>query len=868
MILIYDILSNLVTSGLTNSTGDNSTLTAREYRYNTTGKFFDTPHTINFTNTNYFYNETSYNLSSPTPVYCLQETANITPSCGGYNSGTYTVSGWNFTGQLYDGDDGTGGVCVFGDFCLLHINYTTPSYYISGTKWGISNGQSVHTTTNVTLLDSCVSGNVQLRYNASNIDSSARVECFNSSGWQNLGSIPFVGDTLYEEKIFWNIAEKNVITTITMEIASPTITLQTPADTLNTTKTTPVFSANLVANNGILKNTTLYIWSSTGLEYSNSNTSLTGTDQNVSWEVPLSTKDYTWNIEAWDNTGLQKISSNRTIRIYEGEFSFKNLFENRTIKSQNGFASFNIDEQNNNFLKYCNYTVVHPLGNILVDNVNASKNSTGQDFFGNKFTHFVSPSWSVNDTRAHNATVNCTDRFGTNLITFYNITPTYNMFYSPTNISFAAVTTKSEHNNFTITAYDETDNTIIFDITTAIANSGNFTITTPTTIRLNASDNSTNPATSWLNLNASATIANGSYVGNVTLSNSTYNITKVVHFTYGISPPSGIPTIQEAKTGVACNTSATGNCAVVEQGLKTGDTEARIYQITNTGAFALTNCNADYSLDLDGNTFIDSSISDFTLAIGESKNITLSATLTGVNPGYGSYQGYFSILCLDGDLGGSSVSSSSSNTPYFNFVLNQEVVGGGGGGGGGTRIIRPANWTMRTDSNTMKYSFAPAPGDSRDRELIFENKGNKDVELTLRCDGDLCEYIILDKTSLNLPVARDITTSVGININYPIDIEGGKYITNLIARDLDGSEEIVTIETTIGSGPISTFTSNVSGDIDILGISIPNLVISLVLFIASSFGSFAVFFRNSKNGGTKAILTGLTIAVFYLFLSF
>jgi len=733
-----------------------------------------------------------------------------------------------------------------------------------------------------------------LLYNISQDDDMVRMNhnanrgefsCYNTTGkcatlnatfYLGIQTSPSLNWTLANDTKF-AILNSPITTTLFSEIefaaSSLTIILFSPAAELNTTTTIQTFLANITTDGGTLSNVTLRIWNTTTLISENINVTLNNVSSvNVTWEIALSTKDYTWNIEVFDNTSLSNVTDNRTLRIYEEELGLINLAANDTILTETAFSLVDIRQRDNINVSYCNFTITHPDGSNIVNNTAGSIVSSYTSFEGFKFDIWKSDTFLINNTLTYTNNVTCQDRFGTNFTDENTFTPTYEFIYSPDNITFAAVSVKTEHNNFSITAFDDTNNTIIFDVAAEISEPGNFTLTVPATFTLNGTDSEAIPNGFLFDLNGSSEVGDGSYTGNITLTNTTFNITKIVHFTYGISPPSGIPTMLTIGQQ-ECTQLATDDCATVNENLFSGDTVSTSFTVKNTGAFNLNFCNIKYTLDIENASWITSSLADFNLTADESKNVTQIATLTGANPGFGSYRGYAYVECTDGDSSSNTVSTTTTNRPYAKFILNQEVAGAGGSGGGGGGIViiieDKTNWTMTTEGFTEKYTFNPNPGDVRDALLLFMNQGNSEVDVELSCSGQLCSYIVFDKTSLILQVAKETTTEVEFTLLLPIDLDNGQYFTNLVATDAEGKKQIVTIETNVGQfGLLSTFTSNVLGDSVIRGITLPNILIALFILFIVAFLVYIIFFRNSEGGAGISILIGLAVATIFLFIDF
>lgn len=152
---------------------------------------------------------TSENLtfSSDTVNYCFQEYANVSTSCGGLSSGTYSFTGgWGNPENLIDGNYGTYANSLVDNNGNLTINYTKPNLYDVSAIWQINTTKSFF---NITIPDSCLDfsdDNVSLRVEVECLgglcDYYARFYCLNGSGYSLLNESA-INDSPYEEAIIW-----------------------------------------------------------------------------------------------------------------------------------------------------------------------------------------------------------------------------------------------------------------------------------------------------------------------------------------------------------------------------------------------------------------------------------------------------------------------------------------------------------------------------------------------------------------------------------------------------------------------------------------------------------------------------------------
>ena len=116
----------------------------------------------------------------------------------------------------------------------------------------------------------------------------------------------------------------------------------------------------------------------------------------------------------------------------------------------------------------------------------------------------------------------------------------------------------------------------------------------------------------------------------------------------------------------------------------------------------------------------------------------------------------------------------AGNENFTTKVLNIGSGGAppqtGGGGGGTTILVGTGNWSMKTDTGIDKYTLSIAAGESRTKNIIFTNLNTFSVNVSLSCDGELCQYVNLSTKAITLPVGKDIPTTMFFYINLPEDV--------------------------------------------------------------------------------------------------
>ena len=261
------------------------------------------------------------------------------------------------------------------------------------------------------------------------------------------------------------------------------------------------------------------------------------------------------------------------------------------------------------------------------------------------------------------------------------------------------------------------------------------------------------------------------------------------------------------------------------------------------------------------------SICNYSVSGGVNSSISTTDNLTFLEvvstPGDGIHTMVF--YCAD--------TAYNLNTTNITFLVRKWVGGGGGSGGASTIaviVVSPnVTWVMTTEQDTALYEFQLVPGTTRTKSLLFESLGNEIRPITLSCEGELCTYMSFETLSFDLPVERDIRTSVEFTLDIPNEIEKGKYDANIIATDDLDEFSIVTVKGDIGtSNFIFLIFSKLFTSKEIFGIKIPYFVIFFFTVSLIGFGSFFLILKPTKisgGGGISGIVgivSGFIILVF------
>ncbi len=289
---------------------------------------------------------------------CKQESTNGTTagdgSCGLNYSGNYikTINAGSEAGHIlslaYDGDWGTNGYCTGAPGnCSIVSKYFKPVGALEGSVWEYKSDY-IPETFNITIPSDCwsySSTNLSLRisdYHDTNQNSYAW--CRNVTGWKLLTDTGNTGLGLWEERIWWNVTNGQVI-------------LNSPPNN-NFSKNPIVFNASFTTHSVNIANMSLYIG---GLI--NITNQVSGNSNETNFTISLQDGSYLWNVLVCDA---------------DGDCAFSDL--NRTINVDNTGTNITINSPlNNSFLNYSRniYFNFTPFDQVGVSRVDLYGNWTG-----------------------------------------------------------------------------------------------------------------------------------------------------------------------------------------------------------------------------------------------------------------------------------------------------------------------------------------------------------------------------------------------------------------------------------------------------------------------------------------------------------
>jgi len=169
-------------------------------------------------------------------------------------------------------------------------------------------------------------------------------------------------------------------------------------------------------------------------------------------------------------------------------------------------------------------------------------------------------------------------------------------------------------------------------------------------------------------------ITDAIYLGNITIFRIYDNRSWIIPINITISTPKGIINI----------TNQTNTPYDLTKAMYTTDTYSYIWNITNTGTYNLTYCNASASTSIISYStfYIGNVTGNASLGINETKNLTMTIT----SPAAGTYTGKLEIICIATNF--SMVTElASADAPDITIVVTTRNGGGGGGGAPRTEYI-------------------------------------------------------------------------------------------------------------------------------------------------------------------------------------
>lgn len=220
-------------------------------------------------------------------------------------------------------------------------------------------------------------------------------------------------------------------------------------------------------------------------------------------------------------------------------------------------------------------------------------------------------------------------------------------------------------------------------------------------------------------------------------------------------------------------------------------------------------------------------------------------------------------------------SNNDRNTSSNAFIVNTGGGGGGssgGGGGGSTTIINnnggSGEWSMKTSDGSAAYIINLLTNTERTKAILFQNLGSSSRKISLSCediDGELCSYVTFEESQFDLPLAKDISISKTFTVYLPKDLELSDYKFNIIARDVEGNEGVITVTANTNLNFFIKIGTKLISSKSFGETSIPYIFIFLGLWVLGGFLLNLTILKKSKGGGAISLILGLFISLAIIF---
>lgn len=152
---------------------------------------------------------------------CFQESANVSTTCGGLNSGVYA------NGSVYPGESSSPVQYIYDENYStsaradVYINYSKPSYATNNVLWQIKSTNNFENySINTSNCWNTYSDKISLRLQTASIalTDAYRFQCFNGASWINLIPNGYYYDSeVYEEAIIWNVSS-NILSNLNLTL--------------------------------------------------------------------------------------------------------------------------------------------------------------------------------------------------------------------------------------------------------------------------------------------------------------------------------------------------------------------------------------------------------------------------------------------------------------------------------------------------------------------------------------------------------------------------------------------------------------------------------------------------------------------------
>jgi len=253
--------------------------------------------------------------------------------------------------------------------------------------------------------------------------------------------------------------------------------------------------------------------------------------------------------------------------------------------------------------------------------------------------------------------------------TIFTYSPTgedfnYTLIVYPLEYIFNAREFADEINEFEISLYDNSNLTILVNISYEMQVNNFSFLTSPLSVYLNESDSPEDPIRVNVSIQANLGVENGTYNGTITFNVSLTGANETVELVYGINPPSGIPKIYSLVGEECINEFSPLSCS--DAFIVNPDSTYTInYKAVNNGTYPLLECYIRSSLN-----WTVLSLVNFSLNASEDKDFSVTYSPT-TSQEVGVYYDQIYLDCMKGDSLGNRVTSPPGNRPMNKVMLEE-----------------------------------------------------------------------------------------------------------------------------------------------------------------------------------------------------
>lgn len=213
-----------------------------------------------------------------------------------------------------------------------------------------------------------------------------------------------------------------------------------------------------------------------------------------------------------------------------------------------------------------------------------------------------------------------------------------------------------------------------------------------------------------------------------------------------------------------------------------------------------------------------------------------------------------------------ALDDNNKATQEQNFSITQATTttttgGGGGGATPSTFVGDNIEFTLLSDSGSTFYQFTTNPDDTREANIIIDNKGKQVLGFQLECVGDICDWITLEETKID--IAENSIRKVKFKIDVPPNVDYKDYQAK-IKGTYNGQIGFLNINVKVSS--LGFLLKSYRIDVGDSGnaLKIPFMLILAIIFILTFIISLAITTNQIKEKKDKYLVPVISLAVAFL----